>query len=73
MGFYQPLFVFMRNFGISLLLISIPLFFAGVYGFTTRISSHFITELTKYCFMTWWLVGLGGIILLKLAKDSNDK
>jgi len=63
----------MRNFGISLLLIRIPLFFMGVYGFTTRISSHFIAEFTKYCFMTWWLVGLAGFILLKLAKDSDAK
>jgi len=63
----------MRKFGISLLLISIPMFFAGVYGFTTRTSSSLVSELTKYCFISWWLIALIGFILVKLAKDSEAK
>jgi hypothetical protein len=63
----------MRKIGISLIVTSIPMFILAACGFTNQFSSPIISELAKYCFMSWCLLGLIGFILIKLAKESKQK
>jgi hypothetical protein len=63
----------MRKIGTALLIICIPIFILGACGFTYQFSSPIISELAKYCFISWLPVAIAGFVLVQIAKDIEAK